>query len=94
MAENTTSNIELIKKLVEMNQNIITVTIIDKLPNKEKANRNKIYLKLCFSCRDFFLFSGIDWLLVKHEELHDRCTKCNRKRTLNCNKELAKNINN
>lgn len=90
---NATSNIELIEKIVKMNPNITTITIIDRLPDK-KVSSNKIYLKLCSSCRDFFLFIRGNWLLVKHEELHDRCAKCNRRGTLNCNKEIAKNMNN
>ena len=90
---NTNNNIKLIEKIVEMNQNITTLTIIDKLPNKEKASQDKIYLKLCFSCRDFFLFTGTYWLLIKHEEIHDECSQCKRKGTLNCNKEIARNIN-
>ena len=90
---NASNNIEFIEKIVEMNQNITALTLIGELPNKKKASQDKIYLKLCFRCRDFFLFTGTDWLLLKHEEVHDKCNdRCKRKGTLNCNKEIVRNI--
>lgn len=87
------TNMDFIKKICEMHQNIITVTLINKLPNANKASLDKIYLKLCFSCRTFFMFTGVNWIVLKHEELHDSCDKCKMKNTLNCNKEIMRNIN-